>query len=165
MEEMNSELDAITKAWTVVAQEMKERHGRMVEGLIPPDSFIDLKHWLDNLPNQIEGIQGSHTAEGNAYVEFTASALSRCADIRDVEAAVARQMQHKLQAYFAGRGDNPILWRKHLEWDLNSGYTVIRYGEDGPDRELSTNRQCFMDKNWLWITAYARCYCGKAATN
>ncbi len=124
----------------------------------PPASFAELQKWLAGLPNRQS--LGSSTFRcketGEPYVEIFVRASARPADVAVIEANVAADMQRAICDLFTDRIKGAIFWRIPLETEIMNDSVVIEYREDGPDREVYTDRRCVMDKNWRSVKAYAR---------
>lgn len=121
------------------------------------DSFLELKKYLHELPNQIIGVAAAVCETGEPYVEFQESALARPNDVEVIERKVAARMSRKLFDYI-GKRSGRIYWRIPFEFDIAPTDVVVRYDENGPDKDAITDRKCVMDRNWRNVTAYCRLY-------
>lgn len=120
-------------------------------------SFDELKRWLEGFEGQMVGIPTAVCQTGEHYVEFLESALARPGDEKVIESDVARAMQTRLAKYFEDR-NGMIYWRIPIEFDVDKTSVVARYDDTGPDREFTTDRKCFLDKNWVRVAAYCRVF-------
>lgn len=117
-------------------------------------SFIELKHWLDGLPNQVDGDPCAVSDIGEPYVAFHFGALARPGDVEVVESVVADYMRNALENYLKDKGGR-IYWRTRLEWEIIPYSVIVKMDENGPDKDYVTDRKCVMDKNWRAV----RCFC------
>lgn len=122
--------------------------------------FKQLKQWLDGLPDQVVGSQAAVCETGELYIEFTESSLCRPADIDVLEAHIANRMAYRLSRYLEGKRGR-IYWRCPLEFDVTDHPQVVRYDENGPDRDFLTDKKCILDKDWKGVSLYCRLYRAK----
>lgn len=127
---------------------------------IPPilENFNHLDTWVRSWKNYQE--DGSPTAvcsqTGTPYTEVYAYQFFRPGDEAVAERTIARQMGQKISSLFCGRANGKVYWRQRLQYELSDEPQVIRYCEDGPDKDFYTDRNCIMDHNWKVIRAYCR---------
>lgn len=119
--------------------------------------FSSLKAWLAEFPDQVDGFPSAICETGEPYVEFTYSALARPADAEIVERRVSEAMARDLARYLENRAGR-IYWRARLETEENTDSVVVKYDENGPDREFVTDRKCLLDKDWTRLSCYCRLY-------
>lgn len=122
------------------------------------ETFLEVKEWLDSLPNvQKTGSPTSVCQEtGDEYQEIFVSGLSRPGDEWIVERLLAHSIQFKICKLFSGRLDGDIYWRIPLEFDVLKAPQIIEYRDDGPDKEMFTERPCVKDRDWTLVRAYCR---------
>lgn len=119
--------------------------------------FKELKAKLDALPNQTVGSPSAICETGEPYVEFSEFALARPHDIAVVESYTASRLGCRVLDYFQSRGGR-IFWRVPLEWAVDDLPQVVRFDENGPDKDFATGRLCVLDKNWKAVKGYCRVY-------
>lgn len=129
--------------------------------LRPPevcDSFADLtKRIAEKFPNAKKGQQAYFSDTGEAYIEFSESALARpdAFDMEVVSKAVIARFSQRLAEYFqATKGQ--LYWRIPLEEDWVDMPQVIRYDKDGPDKDIFTQLPCYLDHRWKRYGVYCR---------
>jgi hypothetical protein len=101
-------------------------------------SFMELRRWINKLPDQREGKQGEHD-----YVEIHSHKTCRPADNKIIKHLCARKMIDQLNDYFRYR-KGPIYWRVPLEIDVRDTAIVTQFDE-GEDIDLKTCRKCTRD--------------------
>jgi hypothetical protein len=124
---------------------------------IDPQDFGELKRLLDGLPNQVDGLAGPVCETGDNYIEFSERQLTRPDDEKIIERNVVRRFWRGLSVYLNERKGR-IYWRMRLETDVEEWAEVIKFDDEGPDRDFLTDRRCFLDKNWRVVQAYCRVY-------
>lgn len=120
-------------------------------------SFGELKTYLAGLSNQVVGAAASVCETGEPYVEFFEVGLARPADVEIIERLVAGRMGVHLQEYLGGRSGR-IYWRIPFESEVTEYPIVARYDDNGPDRDVVTDRKCVFDRNWRRVACYCRLY-------
>lgn len=121
------------------------------------ETLARLKGHLDSLPDQQVGNASAISDVGEPYVELFEYAFARPDDVAIIERVVAQRMLLNLNHYLDGRNGR-IYWRIPLEWDITPTKIVVKYDDDGPDIDFSTNQKCVKDGNWIKIAAYCRLY-------
>lgn len=119
--------------------------------------FKELADRLKGLPDQTIGLPCHVCETGEPYQEFFSFGLARPDDVAVVERAVAGDMSKRLDEYLNSRGGR-IYWRIPFEWEITQKPVVVRYDENGPDKDPVMDRKCVMDKNWLKVACYCRVY-------
>ena len=126
-------------------------------------SFIELKHWLDGLPDQQMGDPCAISNIGEPYIVFSVGALARPGDEAIVESIVAADMQRQIEAYLKDKSGR-IYWRVPLEWEVAPYSVILRFDDNGIDKDFITDRRCVMDKSWLAVRGYCRLVKAKCRT-
>lgn len=119
--------------------------------------FDSVESWLRSFPEQMMGIPTAICQTGEPYVEFLEFGLARPADVRVIEAIVARKFVDRIGAYLGQRAGH-IYWRIPFERSNDPAPVVVRYDELGPDKDFITDRKCVMDKDWVRVACYCRLY-------
>ena len=120
-------------------------------------SFAAINEKLQSLPNQVIGFANSICETGEPYVEFAEYSLARPDDVKVIEAIVADQMWRRINGYLSSR-DGRIYWRIPFESEVSDTSVVVRYDENGPDKDILTGRNCVLDSNWRGVRCYCRLY-------
>lgn len=94
---------------------------------------------------------------GEEYVEIYRKALCRSNefDVRLTKKSVLEQFRQALQNYVSDN-DGVLYWRIRLEEDLIDAPQVLRYADDGPDKEFITGKRCYVDPDWQCYQIYCR---------
>jgi hypothetical protein len=121
------------------------------------DSFAELEKWLKEYPDQVVGLPQAICEAGEPYVEFTEAALARPDDVKAIERIVAQRMHRQLSSYLGSRKGR-LYVRLPFEYEIDEQEVVIRFDENGPDKDFLTDRKCHLDKNWRRVACYFRCY-------
>lgn len=119
-------------------------------------SFKQLKWAIDNwYHDQVDGKLSAVCETGDPYVDFYESAIAREKDIAMVEACVADLMYNKLKRYVGDKLRCRIYWRERLKTSMYDYSIVSKFDSDGPDIDLITGKNCFLDHNWKKL--YCHC--------
>lgn len=124
---------------------------------VSDETFAAMRDSLSRIFPNKRGIPNAVCETGDPYVEFYANAICRPDpfDIECVKASVRHNIARQLTTYF-NDGNGTIYWRIMPEEDLQDHQCVIRYDENGPDKDFYTDKRCFMDKNWKAYSIYMR---------
>lgn len=96
---------------------------------------------------------------GEPYVEISQYAICRDAefDIAATKKFVASRMVRALREYFESRGGvGTLYYRVPLEDIMQDYPVVIKYDENGPDKDFLTDRRCYLDRGWKGYGMYVR---------
>lgn len=124
----------------------------MIQTLAELRAFIDAE-----FPVQAKVDTGPFGPNGERYMEFRSFARTRNSevDIKSAKEMTLRNVAAQFQQYAEGRSGT-LHWRIEPEEDLINSYVVLKWDENGPDRDFYTNKPCFMDRDWLLYGVYMR---------